>query len=107
VLASVGSPDEQTGPQWNPGRCRSSLIMDEADTIHADVDDATLVSAHQRGESWAFRQIFNRHQGWVFDLCYQMVRSRNEAADLTQEVFLRVHRSLATIWPSARRVRRN
>lgn len=71
--------------------------MDSVDTIHTDLDDAALAVAHQRGEPWAFRAIFQRHQGWVFNLAYQMVRSRDEAADLTQEIFLRVHRKLSTL----------
>lgn len=72
-------------------------MMDSLHSIDTDLDDATLAAAHQRGEPWAFRAIFERHQGWVFNLAYQMVRSRDEAADLTQEIFLRVHRSLPTL----------
>jgi RNA polymerase sigma-70 factor (ECF subfamily) len=71
--------------------------MDSVDTIRSELDDASLAAAHQRGEPWAFRALFERHQGWVFNLAYQMVRSRDEAADLTQEIFLRVHRSLPTL----------
>jgi RNA polymerase sigma-70 factor (ECF subfamily) len=71
--------------------------MDSVDTVHSELDDARLAAAHQRGEPWAFRALFERHQGWVFNLAYQMVRNREEAADLTQEIFLRVHRSLPTL----------
>ena len=71
--------------------------MDSVDTIRTDLDDAMLAAAHQRGEPWAFKALFERHQGWVFNLAYRMVRSRDEAADLTQEVFLRVHRRLPTM----------
>jgi RNA polymerase sigma-70 factor (ECF subfamily) len=71
--------------------------MDNVDTVHPNLDDAALVAAHQRGDPGAFRAIFERHQRWVFNLAYRMVSNRDEAADLTQEIFVRVHRSLPTL----------
>ena len=43
----------------------------------------------QAGDVQAFEQLFNQHQRGIFNVVYQMVRSDSDAADLTQEVFLR------------------
>lgn len=48
----------------------------------------------QAGDVQAFEQLFNHYQRGVYNAIFQMVRSESDAADLTQEVFIRVWRSL-------------
>jgi RNA polymerase sigma-70 factor (ECF subfamily) len=48
----------------------------------------------QAGDVDAFEQLFRQFQRSVYNLVYQMIRSESDAADLTQEVFLRAWRAL-------------
>ena len=63
--------------------------------------DALLVRRSLRGDSLAVQALVERFQGEVFGLCFRLLRHRQDAEDVTQEVFLRVFRSLRR-WDSAR-----
>ena len=45
----------------------------------------------------AYRELLGRYQRPVFSLIYRMVRDREQAEDLAQEVFVRAWRSIAGI----------
>jgi RNA polymerase sigma-70 factor (ECF subfamily) len=64
-------------------------------------DDATLVRRCLRNEPAAVRALGERFQGIVFGLCLRLLTHRHDAEDVTQEVFLRVFRSLRR-WDRAR-----
>jgi RNA polymerase sigma factor (sigma-70 family) len=64
-------------------------------------DDATLVRRCLRNEPAAVRALVERFQGIVFGLCLRLLTHRHDAEDVTQEVFLRVFRSLRR-WDRAR-----
>jgi RNA polymerase sigma-70 factor (ECF subfamily) len=57
-------------------------------------DDASLVRRCLRGDAEAIRLLVGRFQGEVFGLCVRLLHHRQDAEDVTQEVFLRVFRSL-------------
>jgi RNA polymerase sigma factor (sigma-70 family) len=57
-------------------------------------DDATLVRRCLRGEAEALQQLVERFQTEVYGLCVRLLNHRHDAEDVTQEVFLRVFRSL-------------
>ena len=42
----------------------------------------------------SFNEIFEQHYGMVFNLCLRMCGNHHTAQDLTQDVFLKVHRNL-------------
>jgi len=44
----------------------------------------------------AFAQLYSLHKRRIYSLCLRMVGSVAEAEDLTQEVFLQLHRKIAT-----------
>ncbi len=46
------------------------------------------------GDLDAFERLFSHYQRGIYNLIYQMVRSEQDAADLTQDVFVRVWKSL-------------
>jgi RNA polymerase sigma-70 factor (ECF subfamily) len=52
------------------------------------------VKAAQRGEADAFRQLVERYQRRVYQLALGMVKDADEAMDIAQETFMRVHRYL-------------
>ena len=56
-------------------------------------EHAILVSA-MKGDQAAFGRIVLLCQDWVFRLAYRMVWDMHEAKDLSQEIFLRLYRSL-------------
>src|SRR5947208_16436656 len=58
-----------------------------------DVDPA-LVKACQRGEPGALDQLIRATCGDVYALCRRMLADPDEAADATQEVYVRVMRSV-------------
>jgi len=48
----------------------------------------------QAGDLQAFERLFNHYQRGIYNVIYQMVRSESDAADLTQDAFVRVWKSL-------------
>ncbi len=57
-------------------------------------EDVTLVRRCLHGDPEAVRQLVGRFQAEVFGLCVRLLNHRQDAEDVTQEVFLRVFRSL-------------
>lgn len=56
--------------------------------------DLDLAAAHRRGDPDAFAEVYRQHETTVYNLALRMSGDPDEAADLAQEVFLRVHRHL-------------
>lgn len=56
--------------------------------------DTNLIRETKEGSVEAFRQLFERYHKRVYNMIYRMVGNDQDAADLTQEVFLRVYNSL-------------
>jgi RNA polymerase sigma-70 factor (ECF subfamily) len=48
----------------------------------------------QAGDLEAFERLFHQYQRGVYNAIYQMVRSDSDAADITQDVFVRVWKAL-------------
>jgi len=59
-------------------------------------DDARLVARAQAGDQSAFRQLFETYGQTVYRITTRMV-GEDEAADLTQEVFVRAYQRLASL----------
>ena len=56
--------------------------------------DSSLVSRCLRGDESAWEELVRVHSRRVYGLCYRFTNSGSESQDLTQEVFLRVFRTL-------------
>jgi RNA polymerase sigma-70 factor (ECF subfamily) len=67
-------------------------------------EEATLVRRCLRGEAEAIQHLVERFQTEVFGLCVRLLNHRHDAEDVSQEVFLRVFRSLKG-WDSSRPLR--
>ena len=63
-------------------------------------DDASLVRRCLRGDAEAVRKLVSRFQSDVYGLCVRLLHHRHDAEDVTQEVFLRIFRSLQGWDPS-------
>jgi RNA polymerase sigma factor (sigma-70 family) len=59
------------------------------------LEEKELLLNLQKGDKTAFRQFFNRYQQLVFNVCYQMCYSREEAEDIIQDVFIKAFQSIA------------
>jgi RNA polymerase sigma-70 factor (ECF subfamily) len=64
-----------------------------------DVEDRELVRRSLDGDDAAFAIIVRRYERALFNLALRMVHDAEQARDLTQDVFIRVHRSLARYDP--------
>jgi RNA polymerase sigma-70 factor, ECF subfamily len=60
------------------------------------LDETSLVERCLAGEQGAWEELVKLHTRRVYSICYRFTNSGNEAQDLTQEVFLRVFRTLGT-----------
>jgi RNA polymerase sigma-70 factor, ECF subfamily len=56
--------------------------------------DLDLVERHRYGDETAFREIYDRYATMVYNLALRLSNDPDDAADLTQEVFLRIFRHL-------------
>src|SRR3954465_3664314 len=57
-------------------------------------NDRALVRAAQKGDQQAFRKLVERYQRRVVQLALGMTKDADEAMDIAQETFVRVHRYL-------------
>jgi len=57
-------------------------------------DDLTLVQRARSGDDRAFRLLVERYQKKVYAVALGMVKDREDAMDVVQEAFVKVHRSL-------------
>jgi RNA polymerase sigma-70 factor (ECF subfamily) len=64
------------------------------------VPDAELVQSCIRGEGPAWEELVRRHTRRVYGLCYRFTGNAAESEDLSQEVFLRIYKTLASYQPS-------
>jgi RNA polymerase sigma-70 factor, ECF subfamily len=58
-------------------------------------DDAGVVRLCQRGDAGAFRLLVARHHPPILALILNLVRDRDDADDLVQEVFIKAYRSIS------------
>lgn len=65
-----------------------------ATTVQDFTLDVELVERHRCGDAQAFDEVYERFEDMVFNLALRLSGNREEAADLTQEIFLRVFRHL-------------
>src|SRR6202035_2063213 len=58
--------------------------------------DSTLVERCLSGNDAAWEELVRLHTRRIYGLCYRFTGKDSEAQDLTQEVFLRVYRTLGS-----------
>jgi RNA polymerase sigma-70 factor, ECF subfamily len=62
--------------------------------------DAQLVARCLQGEGPAWEELVRRHTRRVYNLCYRFTGNATESEDLSQEVFLRIYRTLPSYRPA-------
>ena len=61
---------------------------------HRVTEEAALVRRVQARDELAFREIVERYQAKVFSIIYGILRNRNDAEDIAQQVFAKVYFSI-------------
>ena len=56
--------------------------------------DRVLIESAQKGDKHAFKQLVQRHQRRAFAIALGLLRDEQDAREVVQEAFLRVHRGL-------------
>ena len=56
--------------------------------------ESALIRAAQQGDTEAFEKLVNLHERFVMNTAFSVLRSREDAQDVYQEVFLRVFKNL-------------
>jgi len=64
----------------------NQLIKDGSDS------DESLMSLFQQGDGEAFHTLFDRYCSRVINFSYRFLNSREEAEDITQDLFIRIYR---------------
>jgi RNA polymerase sigma-70 factor, ECF subfamily len=96
-------------------RCDDMAVADGAATSLSDAHraggaepptadmllQAAALERARAGDLEAFRVLLRAHQSRVYSLAARMLASHEDAQELTQDVFLSLHRSLASIVSSA------
>lgn len=69
----------------------------ERDTVDAGpglTPDTELVARFQEGDESAFNEIVHRYSNKVMSLCTYTLKDSEEALDVSQDVFVKIHRAL-------------
>ena len=76
--------------------CGSYAGQEELKARPVNAEDSQLVERCLRGEQGAWDDLIRQHSRRVYGLCYRFTNRENDAQDLTQEVFLRVFKTLGS-----------
>ena len=82
------------GPMWSPARPADRA--GSADAARRMDGDGLLVGRCLRGDSGAWEELVRSHTRLVYGTCYRFTGTAEDSRDLTQDVFLRVFRNLAS-----------
>jgi RNA polymerase sigma-70 factor (ECF subfamily) len=62
--------------------------------VSTPADDQALVEAARRGDRQAFRVLYVRYERRIFAVAFGFLRNQEDALDVVQEAFIKVHRYL-------------
>lgn len=84
-----------TGRKDGQGRAILSSVEQAVESPGTDViEDTELVQRARDNDYKAYEQLYHRHVGRVFAVCYRLCNDRDTAEDLTQEAFVQAWRKL-------------
>lgn len=59
-----------------------------------NIPDEVLISRFKEGDKDSFRRLVEKYQTKVYSIVLAMIRDKNDADDLSQEIFIKVYRGL-------------
>jgi RNA polymerase sigma-70 factor (ECF subfamily) len=77
-----------------PYPATGTRVQTKARVDYKSTEEAVLVRRIQKGDEMAFREIVDRYQNKVFSIIYGILRSRNDAEDISQQVFTKIYFSI-------------
>jgi RNA polymerase sigma-70 factor (ECF subfamily) len=89
--ANGGSP--HCAPRTQRGTILG-LLMPDASPVSAEID--ALIQRCLAGDQQAWEAIVRQHRRKVFNIAYKFTGKHDEAEDLTQDIFLKIFKSLNT-----------
>ncbi|MDB4976154.1 MAG: polymerase sigma factor RpoE [Myxococcaceae bacterium] len=96
--ATARAPEDVLRPQRTNAGARlnasPSLSSDENASDPSATDDLVLVRRAQAGDRAAFRLLFDRYHRRVYAVALSVLKSPQDAHDVVQEAFVKVHRYL-------------
>src|SRR3954464_14243400 len=63
--------------------------------MHTEPNDMDIISRVLQGDSAAYASLVQRYQNFVFTIVLRYVKSREDAEEVAQDVFIKAYRSLA------------
>ncbi len=60
------------------------------------VTDEELIKSTLNGDRKSLEDLIYRHQGWIYNICLRMVWEPEDAADITQEILIKIITKLST-----------
>jgi RNA polymerase sigma-70 factor (ECF subfamily) len=94
-------PTDSTFAAWITAGA-TTPAMSRPEPVSEAADDAALVEAALGGDTTAFDHLVTRHRRAVYQVCYRFVHHHDDAADLTQDTFLRAWKALGSFRKQAR-----
>lgn len=99
---SSGKTAESKSEAMNKGARPLSITKKAAKDRKAEaMEDLELVLRCQKGDETAFGQLVGRYQRKVFTIALGMVKSPDDAMDIAQEAFIKVHRYIGNFQGSS------
>ena len=77
-------------------RASSGFIKPKQTIDISSAKDYELTKLSATGDMMAFEEIYNRHHRRVYSICLRMLQNTTEAEDLTQDVFIQLHRKIGS-----------
>jgi RNA polymerase sigma-70 factor, ECF subfamily len=77
-----------------PGKGVVGIVLPTTERAAAAGEDRALVARVQAGEVGAFDELVRRYRERILGVVYHLTANREDAADLTQDVFIKAFRSL-------------
>jgi RNA polymerase sigma-70 factor (ECF subfamily) len=69
-------------------------VSTQPDPVEVEPSERVLISRLRRRDPTAFEQLVKQHQDRVYDFCMRMLADREEAFDVTQEIFVSIHQHM-------------
>ena len=70
------------------------VVEPEPQVAEVETPERVLISRLRRRDPTAFELLVKQHQDRVYDFCMRMLSDREEAFDVTQEIFVSIHQHM-------------
>lgn len=64
-----------------------------------EISDINLINRCINGDDEAFSQLITRYKKLIYSIVYNIINNRDEINDITQEIFIKIYRSLSKYNP--------